>query len=111
MRRNINWVLDADIRGCFDAIDHAWLIKFVEHLIADKRVVRHLEKWLKAGIREGDELRENTEGTPQGESVSPLLCNIYLHYGEHTSRTKIGQERSYFGAWQGGAELFMNKSG
>ena len=80
MRREINWVLDADIRGCFDAIDHAWLIKFVEHLIADERVVRHIKKWLKAGILEGDELRENPEGTPQGGSVSPLLCNIYLHY-------------------------------
>jgi len=80
MRRKVNWVLDADIRGCFDAIDRVWLIKFVEHLIADRQVVRHLKKWLKAGIMEGEELRESTEGTPQGGSVSPLLCNIYLHY-------------------------------
>ena len=80
MRRKVNWVLDADIRGCFDAIDHEWLIKFVEHLIADRRVVRHLKKWLKAGVLEDETLRTNTEGTPQGGSVSPLMCNIYLHY-------------------------------
>lgn len=80
MRRNVNWVIDADIRGCFDAIDHGWMIKFVEHLIADKRVVRHIKKWLNAGVLEGDECRQAEEGTPQGGSISPLLCNIYLHY-------------------------------
>lgn len=80
MKRKVNWVLDADIRGCFDAIDHGWLIKFIEHLIADKRVIRHVKKWLKAGVLEEEQLRQSTEGTPQGGSVSPLLCNIYLHY-------------------------------
>jgi len=80
MKRKVNWVLDADIRGCFDTIDHEWLIQFVEHLIADRRVVRHIKKWLKAGVLEDDQLRQNTEGTPQGGSISPLLCNIYLHY-------------------------------
>ena len=80
MRRKVNWVLDADIRGCFDAIDHGWLMKFIEHLIADKRVIRHVKKWLKAGVLEEEQLRQNTEGTPQGGSISPLLCNIYLHY-------------------------------
>lgn len=80
MKRKINWVLDADIRGCFDAIDHEWLVKFIEHLIADKRVVRHIKKWLKAGVLEDDVVRQSGEGTPQGGSVSPLLCNIYLHY-------------------------------
>ena len=80
MRRKVNWVLDADIRGCFDAIDHEWMIKFIEHLIADKRVIRHIKKWLNAGVMEEGKLRSNLEGTPQGGSVSPLLCNIYLHY-------------------------------
>jgi len=80
MKRKVNWVLDADIRGCFDAIDHEWLIKFVEHLIADKRVIRHIKKWLKAGVLEDGILRKGIEGTPQGGSISPLLCNIYLHY-------------------------------
>lgn len=80
MKRNVNWVLDADIRGCFDAIDHGWLIKFIEHLIADKQVVRHVKKWLNAGVMEEEKLRQSSEGTPQGGSISPLLCNIYLHY-------------------------------
>ena len=80
MRRKVNWVIDADIRGCFDAIDHGWLVKFIEHLIADKRVVRHVKKWLKAGVLEDDKVRQAAEGTPQGGSISPLLCNIYLHY-------------------------------
>jgi RNA-directed DNA polymerase len=52
-KRNVNWVLDADIRGFFDAIDHAWLVKFVEHRIGERRAVRHLRKWLKAGVLEG----------------------------------------------------------
>ena len=80
MKKKVNWVLDADIRGCFDAIDHEWLIKFIEHLIADKRVIRHVKKWLNAGVLEDEQLRRVTEGTPQGGSISPLLCNIYLHY-------------------------------
>ncbi len=79
-KRTVNWVLDADIRGFFDAIDHEWLVKFVEHRIADKRVVRHVRKWLNAGVLEEDEWRPTEEGTPQGGSISPLLANIYLHY-------------------------------
>jgi group II intron reverse transcriptase/maturase len=80
MRRKVNWVLDADIRGFFDAIDHEWLVKFVEHRIADKRVVRHIKKWLNAGVLENGERTYQEAGTPQGGSISPLLANIYLHY-------------------------------
>ena len=76
----VNWVLDADIRGFFDSIDHEWLVKFIEHRIADKRVVRHIRKWLTAGVLEEGEWRQVREGTPQGGSISPLLANIYLHY-------------------------------
>ena len=79
-RRRVSWVLDADIRGFFDAISHEWMVKFVEHRIADERVVRHVKKWLKAGVLEDGEWRRMEEGTPQGGSVSPLLANIYLHY-------------------------------
>ena len=79
-RKKVNWVLDADIRGFFDAIDHGWLMKFVEHRIADKRVIRHIKKWLHAGVLEDGSRRETVEGTPQGGSISPLLANIYLHY-------------------------------
>ena len=79
-RRKVNWILDADIRGFFDAIDHEWLIKFVEHRIADRRVIRHIKKWLKAGVLENGLRRQTEVGLPQGGSVSPLLANIYLHY-------------------------------
>ena len=79
-KRDVNWVLDADIRGFFDAIDHECLIKFIEHRIADQRVVRHIKKWLNAGVLEDGELTQSEEGTPQGGSVSPFLANVYLHY-------------------------------
>ena len=78
--RKVNWVLDLDIRGFFDAIDHGWLIRFVEHRIKDRRVVRHIKKWLNAGVLEDGQWRQTDEGTPQGGSASPLLANIYLHY-------------------------------
>ena len=79
-RKKVNWVLDADIRGFFDAIDHEWLLRFVEHRIADQRVLRHVKKWLKAGVLEDGKRMETEIGTPQGGSISPLLANIYLHY-------------------------------
>ena len=79
-RRKVSWVLDADIRGFFDALDHEWLVRFVEHRIGDKRVVRHIKKWLKAGVLEDGELKTSEEGSPQGGCISPLLANIYLHY-------------------------------
>jgi len=76
----VNWVLDADIRGFFDAIDHGWMEKFIEHRIADQRVVRHIKKWLKAGVLEDGKRTRTEVGSPQGGSVSPLLANVYLHY-------------------------------
>jgi group II intron reverse transcriptase/maturase len=78
--RKVNWLLDADIRGFFDTLSHEWLMKFVEHRIADQRVLRHIKKWLNAGVLEDGKCVEQEEGTPQGGSVSPLLANIYLHY-------------------------------
>lgn len=79
-QRRVNWVLDADIRGFFDSIDHGWLVKFIEHRIGDRRVIRHVQKWLKAGVLEEGRKIVPEEGTPQGGSISPLLANIYLHY-------------------------------
>ncbi len=79
-QRKVSWVLDADIRGFFDTISHEWLVKFIEHRIADKRVVRHVKKWLNAGVMEDGKRIQMQEGTPQGGSISPLLANIYLHY-------------------------------
>jgi group II intron reverse transcriptase/maturase len=80
LTRKVNWVLDADIRGFFEAIDHGWLVKFVEHRIADRRVVRLIQKWLNAGVLEDGTRTRREEGTPQGGSISPLLANVYLHY-------------------------------
>jgi RNA-directed DNA polymerase len=80
LTKKVNWVLDVDIRGFFDAIDHGWLVKFVEHRIADRRVVRLIQKWLNAGVLEDGKRIRVEEGTPQGGSASPLLANIYLHY-------------------------------
>lgn len=79
-QRKISWVLDADIQGFFDTIDHEWLMKFMEHRIADRRVQRHVKKWLNAGVLEDGAWRNSEEGTPQGGVISPLLANIYLHY-------------------------------
>ena len=80
LTKKVNWVLDLDIRGFFDAIDHGWLVPFVEHRIADRRVVRLIQKWLNAGVLEEGKRTRADEGTPQGGSASPLLANVYLHY-------------------------------
>jgi RNA-directed DNA polymerase len=78
--RAVNWILDADIAGFFDAVSHDWLIRFVEHRIGDRRVVRLIRKWLRAGVIEDGRVVATEAGTPQGAVVSPLLANIYLHY-------------------------------
>jgi group II intron reverse transcriptase/maturase len=79
-QRKVSWVLDADIRGFFDAIDHEWLMKFLEHRIADRRILRLIRKWLRAGVSEGGHWSRTTVGTPQGSVISPLLANVFLHY-------------------------------
>jgi group II intron reverse transcriptase/maturase len=80
LRKKVNWLLDADIRGFFDAIDHGWLVNFVEHRIADRRILRLIQKWLSAGVMEEGQWTASKEGSPQGATVSPLLANLYLHY-------------------------------
>lgn len=79
-RKRVNWVLDADIRNYFTSLDQSWLERFLEHRIADKRVLRLIHKWLRAGVIEDGEWSETEEGTAQGAPVSPLLANVYLHY-------------------------------
>lgn len=79
-KRKVNWVLDADIRGFFDAIDHDWLMKFIEHRIADRRVVGLIQRWLKAGVLDDGQWTQGEAGTPQGSGISPLLANVFLHY-------------------------------
>ncbi len=78
--RNVNWIVDADIRSFFDTLDHEWLMKFVGHRVADPRILRLLRKWLRAGVSEDGEWSQTLVGTPQGAVISPLLANIYLHY-------------------------------
>lgn len=79
LTRKVNWVLDADISGFFDAIDRSWLVKFIEHRIADRRVVRLIQKWLNAGVLEDGKRTVSAKGTVQGGSISPMLANVYLH--------------------------------
>lgn len=79
-RNRVSWVLDADIRGFFDAIDHDWLLRMLEHRIGDQRVLRHIKKWLKSGVLEDGKRLRSERGTPQGGSISPLLANLYLHH-------------------------------
>jgi RNA-directed DNA polymerase len=76
----VKWVLDADIQGFFDTLNHEWLVRFLEHRVADQRVVRLIQKWLRAGVLEDGERTRSEVGTVQGGSISPLLANIYLHY-------------------------------
>jgi group II intron reverse transcriptase/maturase len=76
----VNWILDADIKGFFDAVNQDWLIRFLEHRIGDERIIRLVKKWLKAGVLEEGQWQSSDMGTPQGAVVSPLLANIYLHY-------------------------------
>jgi RNA-directed DNA polymerase len=80
MRKKVNWILDLDIRSFFDRLQHEVLIRFVEHRIGDKRVVRLIQKWLKAGVMEQGQWSETKEGSPQGAVISPILANLYLHY-------------------------------
>lgn len=79
-RKKVRWILDADIRGFFDRMSHEWTMKFVEHRVADQRILRLIRKWLKAGVSEDGEWSETKVGTPQGAVISPLLANVYLHY-------------------------------
>jgi len=80
LKRRVNWVLDADFREFFTSLDHQWLVRFLEHRIADRRVLRLIQKWMAAGVIEDGAWTASEEGVPQGASASPLLANVYLHY-------------------------------
>ena len=79
-RKRVNWVLDADIRGFFDHMNHEWTLKFIQHRVTDPRILRLIRKWLQAGVSEDGQWLETKVGTPQGAVISPLLANVYLHY-------------------------------
>lgn len=80
MTKKVNYVLDADIKGFFDNVSHDWMMKFLEHDIADKNFLRYIKRFLIAGVMEGNERKESDKGTPQGGQISPILANVYLHY-------------------------------
>jgi RNA-directed DNA polymerase len=80
VRSKVNWVLDADIRSFFDRMSHEWTMQFVQHRVADNRILRLIQKWLKAGVMEEGRWEKTEMGTPQGAVISPLLANVYLHY-------------------------------
>jgi group II intron reverse transcriptase/maturase len=80
MWKNVNWIVDADVRGFFDNGSHEWLVKFIEHRISDRRILRLIRKWLRAGVSEEGKWSKTEVGTPPGAVVSPLLANVYLHY-------------------------------
>ena len=79
-RRKVNWLVDADIRAFFDRLSRDHLLRFLEHRIGDRRVLRLITKWLNAGVMENGEWKDDLQGTPQGAVVSPILANVYLHY-------------------------------
>ena len=80
MFRKVNYILDCDIKGFFDNVDHEWLMKFLKHDIADKNFLRYIKRFLKAGIMVGNHYEDSSVGTPQGGLISPVLANVYLHY-------------------------------
>src|SRR5450631_1389849 len=79
-RKRVNWILDADIRSFFDTISQEWLVRFLEHRVGDRRIIRLIQKWLKAGVLEDGVVTVSDKGTGQGSVISPLLANLYLHY-------------------------------
>jgi group II intron reverse transcriptase/maturase len=79
-RKKVNWILDADVMGFFDNLNHEWALKFIEHRVADQRILRLIRKWLKAGVSEDGQWSKTDKGTPQGAVASPLIANVYLHY-------------------------------
>jgi RNA-directed DNA polymerase len=80
MTQSVNWVLDADVRSFFDSVDHEWMLRMVAHRIADRRILRLIRRWLRAGVMEGQRWSETVQGTSQGSGIRPLLANIFMHY-------------------------------
>src|SRR5450759_3829982 len=78
--RKVNYILDADIRSFFDSVDQEWLVRFMAHRISDRRIIRLIQKWLRAGVLEDGVVTVGETGTGQGSVISPLLANIHLHY-------------------------------
>ncbi len=86
-RRSVNWVLDADIQGFFDAMSHDWMMRFLRHRIADRRILRLIAKWLKVGITDGHHAARSNVGTPQGAVISPILDRPCPNWSQHVTAT------------------------
>src|SRR5207245_2746971 len=84
IRKKVNWVLDADIRDCYGSFSHEWMVKFLQHRIGDRRILRLVKKWLRAGVLEDGVWSETKKGTPQGSVISPLLCGVPFFVSDHT---------------------------
>ena len=102
MRKKVSWVVDADVRDFFGTISHEWMVKFLQHRISDRRILRLIQKWLRAGVSEEGQWSKTEVGTPQGSVVSPMLANVYLHRssisGYSTGGSTGPQEKSsWFG--------------
>ena len=100
MTRKVNYVLEADIKGFFDNVDHDWLMKFLANDIQDKNFLRYVKRFLIAGVMEGTETLDSEKGTPQGGQISPVLANVYLHYAldlwfEKVVKPKLSGEAYY----------------
>jgi len=80
LKKKVNYIVEADVRSFFDNLDKSWMIRFIGHRVADPRILRLIQKWLKAGVMEEGNWSEPKTGTPQGSVISPLLANVYLHY-------------------------------
>jgi group II intron reverse transcriptase/maturase len=93
MNHKVNFILEADIKGFFDNVNHDWLMKFLENDIADKNFLRYVKRFLIAGVMEGEERKESDKGTPQGGQISPVLANVYLHYVLDLWHEKVVQKR------------------
>lgn len=90
--QRIHHIVDADIKGFFDNVQHEWMMKFLEHRIADKRVLQYVKRFLKAGIMEDGKFEASDQGTPQGGVISPILANVYLHYSLDLWFTRVFQK-------------------
>jgi retron-type reverse transcriptase len=108
-RKRVNWVLDADIRGFFDNLSHEWTMKFIEHRVADRRILRLMQKWLKAGVSEDGQWSETKLGTPQGAVVTPLTQKVILTVRRLRSSV-LGRTRGNRNAMANGNCIFADQN-
>lgn len=107
MREPVNYIVDADIKGFFDNINHEWLIKFLEHDIDDKNFIRYVKRFLRSGIMEEGKFIESDKGTPQGGLISPILANVYLHYVLDLWFEKVIKKEYYYASMVRYADDFV----